>query len=80
MDVTRVTDPASGREIAVQSGSSYHWMDYRDNIVGTDTYLVIGPYGFLVCDVFGFRPVKFRDNLLGSVASLQRARSGRLDG
>jgi PQQ-dependent catabolism-associated CXXCW motif protein len=38
LDVTRVTDPASGREMAVKSGANYYWMDYRGNIVGTDTY------------------------------------------
>jgi hypothetical protein len=31
-------DPATGRELQVQSGSSYYWIDHRGNIVGTDIH------------------------------------------
>lgn len=38
LGVEDVRDPATGREIKVESGSSYYWMDHRGNIAGTDIY------------------------------------------
>jgi hypothetical protein len=31
-------DPATGRELKVQSGSNYYWIDHRGNIAGTDIH------------------------------------------
>jgi hypothetical protein len=36
--VVDVTDPVSGRDFQVESGSNYYWIDHRGNIVGTDVY------------------------------------------
>jgi hypothetical protein len=36
--VVDVTDPATGREFQVESGSNYYWIDHRGNIAGTDVY------------------------------------------
>lgn len=38
LGVEDVRDPATGREIKVESGSNYYWMDQRGNIAGTDIY------------------------------------------
>ena len=38
LGVEDVRDPATGREIKVQSGSNYYWIDHRGNIAGTDVY------------------------------------------
>jgi len=37
LGVEDVTDPVTGREIKVESGSNYYWIDHRGIIVGTDT-------------------------------------------
>jgi hypothetical protein len=37
LGVEDVVDPATGREIKVESGSNYYWIDHRGTIVGTDT-------------------------------------------
>jgi hypothetical protein len=31
-------DPATGRELKVEGGSNYYWIDHRGNIVGTDIH------------------------------------------
>lgn len=36
LGVEDVRDPATGRELQIESGSSYYWIDPRGNIVGTD--------------------------------------------
>jgi hypothetical protein len=36
LGVEDVRDPATGRELKVESGSNYYWIDPRGNIVGTD--------------------------------------------
>ena len=36
--VVDVTDPVSGQDFQVESGSNYYWIDQRGNIVGTDVY------------------------------------------
>lgn len=38
LGVEDVVDPVDGREIKVESGSNYYWIDHRGTIVGTDTY------------------------------------------
>jgi hypothetical protein len=35
-----VVDTANGEKLKIESGSDYYWMDYRGNIVGTDTHTV----------------------------------------
>ncbi|GIW55442.1 MAG: hypothetical protein KatS3mg082_1846 [Nitrospiraceae bacterium] len=37
LGVEDVMDPVTGREIKVESGSSYYWIDQRGTIVGTET-------------------------------------------
>jgi len=37
LGVEDVIDPVTGREIKVESGSHYYWIDHRGTIVGTDT-------------------------------------------
>lgn len=37
LGVEDVIDPVTGREIKVESGSNYYWIDHRGTIVGTDT-------------------------------------------
>ncbi|MBZ5667921.1 MAG: hypothetical protein LAO30_25450, partial [Acidobacteriia bacterium] len=32
-----VVDTANGEHLKIKSGANYYWMDYRGNIVGTDT-------------------------------------------
>jgi hypothetical protein len=36
--VVDVTDPVTGQDFQVESGSNYYWIDHRGNIVGTDVY------------------------------------------
>ncbi len=38
LGVEDVIDPVTGRELKVESGSNYYWIDHRGTIVGTDTY------------------------------------------
>lgn len=38
LGVEDVIDPATGREIKVESGSNYYWIDQRGTIVGTETH------------------------------------------
>jgi hypothetical protein len=38
LGVEDVRDPLTGRELRVESGSTYHWIDPRGNIAGTDVY------------------------------------------
>jgi hypothetical protein len=37
LGVEDVIDPATGREIKVEAGSNYYWIDHRGTIVGTET-------------------------------------------
>lgn len=37
LGVEDVIDPLTGRELKVESGSSYYWVDHRERIVGTET-------------------------------------------
>jgi hypothetical protein len=37
LGVEDVIDPATGRQIKIESGSEYYWMDHRGTIVGTQT-------------------------------------------
>jgi hypothetical protein len=37
LGVEDVVDPVTGREIKVESGSNYYWIDHRGTIVGTET-------------------------------------------
>lgn len=37
LGVEDVIDPLTGRELKVESGSNYYWIDYRGTIVGTQT-------------------------------------------
>jgi hypothetical protein len=37
LGVEDVIDPASGRQIKIESGSDYYWIDHRGSIVGTQT-------------------------------------------
>lgn len=38
LSVEDVIDPATGRELKVESGSNYYWIDHRGAIVGTETH------------------------------------------
>jgi len=38
LGVEDVIDPVTGRELKVESGSNYYWIDHRGTIVGTDTH------------------------------------------
>lgn len=38
LGLTDVTDPQTGQEMKVYSGSNYYWLDDRGTVVGTDTY------------------------------------------
>ena len=38
MGLEDVRDPVTGRELKVENSSTYHWIDHRGNIVGTDVY------------------------------------------
>jgi hypothetical protein len=38
LGIEDVRDPATGRELRVESGSNYYWIDPRGNIVGTDIH------------------------------------------
>jgi len=38
LGVEDVIDPVTGREMKVESGSNYYWIDHRGTIVGTDTH------------------------------------------
>jgi hypothetical protein len=38
LGVEDVRDPATGRELQVESGSNYYWIDHRGNIAGTDVH------------------------------------------
>jgi hypothetical protein len=37
LGVEDVTDPLTGREFKVESGSNHYWIDHRGAVVGTDT-------------------------------------------
>jgi hypothetical protein len=37
LGVEDVVDPVTGRELKVESGSNYYWIDHRGDIVGTQT-------------------------------------------
>ncbi len=37
LGVEDVIDPATGRQIKIESGSDYYWIDHRGSIVGTQT-------------------------------------------
>ena len=37
LGVEDVRDPATGRELKVESGSNYYWIDPRGNVAGTNT-------------------------------------------
>lgn len=38
LGVEDVIDPVTGRELKVESGSNYYWIDHRGTIVGTETH------------------------------------------
>lgn len=38
LGVVDVIDPATGRQLKVESSSNYYWIDHRGAIVGTETY------------------------------------------
>jgi hypothetical protein len=38
LGVEDVMDPSTGRQIKVESGSNYYWIDARGAIVGTETH------------------------------------------
>ncbi len=40
LGVEDVADPVTGRELKVESGSNYYWVDQRGTIVGTQTNTV----------------------------------------
>jgi hypothetical protein len=37
LGVEDVIDPVTGRQIKIESGSEYYWIDHRGTIVGTQT-------------------------------------------
>ncbi len=38
LDVEDVIDPSTGRQLKVESGANYYWLDHRGTIVGTETH------------------------------------------
>ncbi|HOW98529.1 MAG TPA: hypothetical protein P5567_06210 [Kiritimatiellia bacterium] len=42
LEVEDVVDPVTGRELKIESGSDYYWIDHRGTIVGTDTHTLPG--------------------------------------
>ena len=42
LGVEDVIDPVTGRELKIESGSNYYWIDHRGTIVGTDTHTLPG--------------------------------------